>query len=612
MKKKYFDSNSSMQQFYIDCMHVLTGSILKGDKTIMSTFFVNVYSLVYPTIHLKVSEFKQQIQGLSSLKSTLAREMATNASNAFLCACQERTKGVLRAMIFSDHPEIVSGKRRKLMVDKVIRMLFQDKTETTYDDLDLCDVNSEDDNSESIITKYIARLQNEYHAPLLSSKTLSTYLDYYRALMLYMDDYKVKKGSMPEEISLKMPKVKRWSYLPLRSFQLTSILIDTDLLCGFMKRSGLLTEKIDKTEFGNNQTYHWYEAFNLLETTPNNNRLHFGHSIRTDGVQCSLLMYRLGSKRFQTPKSSDSNPKPKSKIQLSSKTRGLFFEKQVQLEEDYNISELIGVDPGHKIMMQCYDNEKDEYFRLTRREYLGRGMFKQQRRVIEGWKNDKTLSLSLESNLQFRVPMWSQMVQSLKIYNQINEDLYAHYCTKRFKNLKFKVYRFKNKVLDQFMTKFYKKKKSTTVAYGSAKFSINSKGSIRVPQQGLIDKLKHRVKVVLTSEYMTSQKCSTCESQTTCSKKLNDEDRAEMMKQVPESLLTKLKKDADLVRGLRLCSNKVCNSQFLHRDENASKNILKALSERITMGRRPEYLSWTKKSKERFKAYQPVTLTKAV
>ena len=208
------------------------------------------------------------------------------------------------------------------------------------------------------------------------------------------------------------------------------------------------------------------------------------------------------------------------------------------------------------------------------------------------------------------------MVQSLKIYDQINEGLYTHYCTKRFKNLKFKVYRFKNKVLDQFMTKFYKKKKSTTVAYGSAKFSINSKGSIRVPQQGLIDKLKHKVKVVLTSEYMTSQKCSTCGSQTTGLTKLKEDERANVIKNVPECLLTKLKKDSDLERGLRLCSNRVCNSQFMHRDENASKNIMKALMNRVTKGSRPKYLSQQEKTHKSTvtevvtKAYQPVALMK--
>lgn len=184
------------------------------------------------------------------------------------------------------------------------------------------------------------------------------------------------------------------------------------------------------------------------------------------------------------------------------------------------------------------------------------------------------------------------MISSFELYDQIHEGLYAHYCTKRFRNLKFKVYRFKNQVLDKFMTKFFKKKnKATTVAYGSAKFTVNSKGSIRVPQQGLIDKLKRKVKVVLTSEYLTSQKCSTCESQTMDMRKLNEEERSKMMEKVPESLLRKLTSDSDLERGLRFCSNRMCNSQFVHRDENASKNILKAMWYKMTKGVRPKYLS---------------------
>ena len=54
---------------------------------------------------------------------------------------------------------------------------------------------------------------------------------------------------------------------------------------------------------------------------------------------------------------------------------------------------------------------------------------------------------------------------------------------------------------------------------------------IRVPQQGLIDKLKHKVKVVLMSEYMTSQMCSTCESKTTNLQGLKtEEERQERLK----------------------------------------------------------------------------------
>ena len=97
----------------------------------------------------------------------------------------------------------------------------------------------------------------------------------------------------------------------------------------------------------------------------------------------------------------------------------------------------------------------------------------------------------------------------------------------------------------------------------------------------------------ISSEYLTSQKCSTCESQTMDMRKLNEEERSKMMEKVPESLLRKLTSDSDLERGLRFCSNRMCNSRFVHRDENASKNILKAMWYKMTKGVRPEYLSRT-------------------
>jgi len=245
-----------------------------------------------------------------------------------------------------------------------------------------------------------------------------------------------------------------------------------------------------------------------------------------------------------------------------------FFEKQLQKEEDYDVTEVIGVDPGYKIMMQCHDNENDEYFRLTQREYLGRGMFNHQHQKIEEWKTKKAsqqskVSLMRQSEMRFRVPTWSQMKQSLQVKSQIDQGLWEYYHTSRFRNLKFKIFRMKYKTLDKFFKKFQKKGKTMTVAYGAAKFSVSAKGDIRVPQQGIIERLKKRVKVVLTSEFLTSQKCSECENQTLSVKQFGKVEELQKEK-IPKLLLQKLEKAKDLERGLRVCSNRLCHSQFLH------------------------------------------------
>ena len=64
-----------------------------------------------------------------------------------------------------------------------------------------------------------------------------------------------------------------------------------------------------------------------------------------------------------------------------------------------------------------------------------------------------------------------------------------------------------------------------------------------------------------------------------------------LLKNIPDLLRESLEKAKDLERGLRICSNGLCHSRFLHRDENAAKNITKALVSRITKGSRPTYLS---------------------
>jgi hypothetical protein len=140
----------------------------------------------------------------------------------------------------------------------------------------------------------------------------------------------------------------------------------------------------------------------------------------------------------------------------------------------------------------------------------------------------------------------------------------------------------KTKVID----KFFEKLRGKTVSYGSAKFSISAKGDIRVPQQGLIDRLKHRAKVVMTSEFWTTKKCSKCGEDT---KSVKLEEETNNVPPPPE-LIKRLEKENDLERGLRLCSNRVC-ARFMHRDENAAENIAKVLRSRIIEGVRPEYLT---------------------
>jgi len=126
-----FLSCGNLHQFYLNCLHLFTGTAI-GHKA-MSNFFSNAYLPSCLPLKGTITEFKLKVRGLSSIKATLARKMATNASNAFLFASQNRTKSILHCELYQEYGEF-SGKRRKLIVDNVVLSLFADGSKTYSDD----------------------------------------------------------------------------------------------------------------------------------------------------------------------------------------------------------------------------------------------------------------------------------------------------------------------------------------------------------------------------------------------------------------------------------------------------------------------------------------------
>jgi hypothetical protein len=180
------------------------------------------------------------------------------------------------------------------------------------------------------------------------------------------------------------------------------------------------------------------------------------------------------------------------------------------------------------------------------------------------------------------------MQDCLKLKSDIEDKIWDHYGTRRFRNLKFQLYRMKQRTMDRFCNLF---KEGSIVAYGSARFSISKKGDIKVPQQAWISKLSRKCKVVLTSEYFTSKKCFECKGTTKPMEYEKNLTRKELITLLRDKIGEKMLRSiqSDEKRGLRRCETNGC-TQFLHRDVNAAKNIGYALWHRLALGERPSYL----------------------
>ena len=102
------------------------------------------------------------------------------------------------------------------------------------------------------------------------------------------------------------------------------------------------------------------------------------------------------------------------------------------------------------IKFQAATTTGKEFFRLTKKEYQGKGMFLHQRRKTKVWvknadANTKEALKRCSDHFRFRVATWEAMRESHQRRCQViggktvDELLFAFYGAKRFRNLNFKV-----------------------------------------------------------------------------------------------------------------------------------------------------------------------------
>jgi hypothetical protein len=548
------DLSQSLQQFYINCFHMFT-----TNKTIPEfSCFYNIYKDMKSNVDQKKQEFQRFFQGLSNIKATVARQMATNAKNSFFVALKDRIKSIMRYEFYTFN----DGKKYKILLETFVRMLLNDPTERS--DIDNVKVEFKNEDEEKKFYDLLNLEKNKLYRGMKENATVNdlescpeNILNYYKTLLERSDAFAKKKSS--HDGKTKLPRVKRFSYLPLRDYQLNSILIDTDMLYFVIKRCGscpmLKENKVDKKTFGEMESLYWSDAFNVKDfIKTSKDKKTFAYALHTDGVQVSIHMFRKNSKSHR-------NRNSKTKPKISKSPNGLYFEKQ--LDQEVIKDKIISVDPGYHVMLQCCEKsyvqdsnneEEEKMFRLTRREYENKTKMKKQRERKERWaKNNPDLPIEINS-LQFKVPTFDLMKSSLELKSKIEDRIWNHYGTKRFRNLKFQLYRMKQKTMDRFCNLF---KEGSLVAYGSARFSISKKGDIKVPQQAWISKLSKRCKVVLTSEYFTSKKCFDCKGTTKpidYEKNLTRKELLNLLRdKIGEKMLRSIQSDEK--RGLRRCES---------------------------------------------------------
>lgn len=266
-------------------------------------------------------------------------------------------------------------------------------------------------------------------------------------------------------------------------------------------------------------------------------RRRFSHHVDTNGVKVCF--------HFQT-----------SKKKVNRRNR------RVRAKRKFNAGDrIISIDPGRVNLITAYDDVRDDFYRLTRKEYYtSSGMGKRMKTV-----NKRNLELKGVYEAMSRTPTKSADDKDWYQYQEMltrNYDKIWEFKTRKvWRSEDLRIACLKEKCLDRFFNKFLiKGEKKPVVAYGASCFNPTGKGEMAVPVKYVYKKCSERFHTEKENERYSTKMHFKCKESTM-------------------GVMVGSKK----TRGLRWCST--CR-ELVSRDNNACKNIMCSYKAE----ERPEYL----------------------
>lgn len=324
---------------------------------------------------------------------------------------------------------------------------------------------------------------------------------------------------------------KTFTLCPNYSMRAKYITIDTDVLYS------LVDSDIDRSSFGLLQYEMWKQYFKI-KPKYFKEKLRFNCMIKTDGVGCTVILYKWINTNYKVDNDIKNLPK----------------------KPDW-----IGIDPGRKDIFTSCD-ESGNIVKLSNRQYYEKSKFWERTRKINKLIEHNGLNM-LMKNMPTCKTDCSYNTLLLMTYlfnnkNKLNEYLEIQ-CTRYIRHNRWRCYIHKHKTLDDACKKILSGKENPVISYGDASFCHNTKGhpsSLRGNHIYHRMKFVHHVNIFYTREFNTSQICSNCHA---------------------EQRLVGLCTKYDIVRPgtkrpsnthfVRSCTN--CR-MIWNRDVNASRNIL--------------------------------------
>ena len=310
--------------------------------------------------------------------------------------------------------------------------------------------------------------------------------------------------------------VKNFTIFPIFKYGCKHIRYDTTglhkLLRSIIKTKKLYDENNNEikipsntTEFQLNRDQYWKLFFNVDKFETNTKK--FDYSISTNGVDVSLSMNSVKSKTLKIKAS-------KSKIKSTTENEPQNYEKE-------NFKQVIGIDPGLKLMFGAVRdiNGKSEGLKIKASKFHYETGKHSRNKKLKRWTQNETKEAyneCQERNISNKMYNYKEFVDyTLKYFKKL-QDLYKQ---RKITRLRFDKYIRTEKMINKYANTLYRKK-STLILVGETKISPNMKGYVRTPSTKIIERLKsyRKVKVKEVDEFRSTMICSKCNNPMNISK----------------------------------------------------------------------------------------------
>lgn len=512
------------QKFFDNIMGLLAGGTSK--IAILNHFFETEWSG-------SGYDFPIQCKGLSYMRQTAAREMATRAATHLWYHFEARQKRAVNLHV------------NNMKIAASIVKCINDPSKNL----------DEHKEYKAIIAQHRAWLRLDVDAKVTERwlKANSTHvLRYYGHLIRTQEAELYERGFWTEQKrqrmakERKLPKIRTFSFLPISGYGLNHILISNrDLFC-VLRRLRMFPSSKFTQDFVPRYKEVWEKIFDI----PKRNNWNFNYSLQTNGVEVSI--------HFWKPKAFDFKNR---KVNLGFVKKGLYTADQVK-PMDFSGYFLSASDPGCQPLAVFSSGEK--WHKKTWYEKTGLN-------VNAAKRHRHKESLSVENKLRLgKIAEHSLKTSDFKTFmlkwqaRKVHEDfLFRFYSHTQYANQHFYHFQRKQAFTEELIRKLIGRRKRVIIGWGNGKFRVSMKSQKTGPGISLARKLAQRVPVVLLDEFRTSKICRRCGG----GMKNEKLQRSYIDKETRE-----IKSEFSTTHEILRCSNNVCRV-WRDRNRNAAENL---------------------------------------